>query len=1578
LVPDRALEKPGEDLLNHRALVSQLVRLVMEVDASVSIALFGPWGSGKSSVGKFLQNELAKHGRGLSAPIVRFVRYDAWRFAGVSLQRSFITEAAHELGLSEARYHSLLYQDLRTAGVNARRLLRALSVGALIFPVVLAFCVALLVGVAVLVSFTTSRGPLAEIAHQAPTLLPAATLVALFTAVLRPFLDAGAYQRQEAAPTAAEQFRRTFERLIDDALKRARKSRPRAWIETSEHDRDRVVFFIDELDRCSSEEVVEALRAMKTFLDAKHCVFVVAADRDVIESALDKLPQATPTNEEAPYYSTAGAFLDKVFQYQLTLPPLRGRRLTRFARDLVERQRGLWADLGAEENGRVLDEVVYTLIPSHVRSPRRVKVLLNRYAANVRIAEANGIEWLDRAEEIAKLTVLETEFPQLAADLRLLPELPAKLLDPPDRPSPLLALLLARHGLLEGESGTGIPVGARASARLLVGGQDVRLIRTQRAELRRYLERTSEIKKLGRDLLYLETVGKAVGLEDAELAEAVEEHAPEAPGKVIDRLRDRGPDEQQKAALMLAEMTETSVARERRNVLTALLRTVELLGEDEARPIAWRVVAAIRIFRMTQRLPSGLAPAALEAAEWSQDRSSRGEHSADVGTDGRDERPDAGLKALTVELLDHEELWRSEDAVRRVARLAATLDLEACQNKLGAGVDQHPEALIKAVTVLTQDGIERLLALPAVYGAIQRRIEEPEDDAHGPVGAILAHRLYEAGTQKSTSGLVSYIAEPLLLHLRSPLAYHAVFDGVKSGIAPSSPAELNRLALLALRQAPPADWSFWTDKLAPLAGAGAKAEESSRALAVLAQVFRQFRGAKVRDQDAATELVRGLATLAGKIDDEAAGAPILSALGRALRPTWWQSKDTRATHTRLHRAARELRRARTTGTEAGPQASAFIAAVDKLLVDDLEAAVQAGAVADEAVLSEVVELAGQLPSAASKRVLDQLSDPARWRRAGEWRDMLRALGADEATLAALYARVRAPGDPMGLDRLAEVFAPISGTKSPTVAQTVAVAVRLASELGGAATQFAARLLPSLASTAPDEVREAYQAEVDAGKAPPHAIEEAVLKATAPSEEAVVGDDASHRLRVMGPTEMATERLGVDVVVVGSGAAGSMVAARVAASGRRVLVIERGPLIEQALEEEPLAAIQRAAAELLVAEDVSVYRGVCVGGPTLFSNGIASDPPERIISQWNDPRGADAGLDEARLRMTLKTIRDQLGLPVPGVNGHRIFSSELMGAGLVVDRSAGRRLSTVHTVLPNGQQGSSGGFEILSECRVERLIAKGRRVVAVECRLGDGRDLHVDAETVVVAAGAIDSSLLLQSSALPKASGGTGIGFNVSCLLLVEREHAAELGSDRHYVELRESELVVEDGLDGSEVAVAGVPSWFADYAAGRGKEGAWQIVAVSVGSHSTGSVLASPSGSAELHFTLDEGSRSRLVEGLALVAGAALDEGARRVLLPTRRPLDLRDRGQLKDLGSFLSDAGSLVLTSNQPQGGAAMSHDPAKGVVDETLRVHGVDNLYVCDASVLPTPLGVYPQLTVMALAEMAAQDLVGERLTG
>jgi choline dehydrogenase-like flavoprotein len=66
------------------------------------------------------------------------------------------------------------------------------------------------------------------------------------------------------------------------------------------------------------------------------------------------------------------------------------------------------------------------------------------------------------------------------------------------------------------------------------------------------------------------------------------------------------------------------------------------------------------------------------------------------------------------------------------------------------------------------------------------------------------------------------------------------------------------------------------------------------------------------------------------------------------------------------------------------------------------------------------------------------------------------------------------------------------------------------------------------------------------------------------------------------------------------------------------------------------------------------------------------------------------------------------------------------------------------------------------------------------------------------------------------------------------------------------------------------------------------------------------------------------------------------------------------------------VASAAHHLGTVRMADSPERGVVDANLRVFGIDNLYVCDASVFATAGSVNPSLTITALALRLAAHLV------
>lgn len=92
-----------------------------------------------------------------------------------------------------------------------------------------------------------------------------------------------------------------------------------AKVVTSLEDVDAVVVFIDDLDRCLPETVVDTFEAIRLFLNTPKTAYVLAANQAVVESAIDsRYPQL-----RRPDGAGIGAdYLEKMLQLKVAIPPL--------------------------------------------------------------------------------------------------------------------------------------------------------------------------------------------------------------------------------------------------------------------------------------------------------------------------------------------------------------------------------------------------------------------------------------------------------------------------------------------------------------------------------------------------------------------------------------------------------------------------------------------------------------------------------------------------------------------------------------------------------------------------------------------------------------------------------------------------------------------------------------------------------------------------------------------------------------------------------------------------------------------------------------------------------------------------------------------------------------------------------------------------------------------------------------------------------------------------------------------------------------------------------------------------------
>lgn len=407
------------DDLDHGNLAEQVGELARVSPGKVNIAIFGPWGAGKSSLAALIRRSLSPQ---IEAKQINFVTFDAWQYAGDHFPVNFLSEIADATGASTRRQvERSLFQSRKTVSLPLGlsnipmwgRVLFFVGLLALVF-----LALPLLWTLAQQkwswswsdVDFTAWRvnveGWLAYGISGSLVLIVGTLGLELTKASI-----------EESEPSHTTQFRKIFGQLLKSASVK------------------KLVVFVDELDRCSSDQLMQTLEGLRTFLGHDQVVFIAAFDRDAVAATVVRKRKVDleADDGDTPYYLTAGEYLDKIFQYQLSMPPQSSHTMRRFALASVESREGVWGQL--KGIGR-LESVVSLLCPAHIRSPRRAKVLLNDFAVNVRAFEQLvGDAWIDRATEIAVWTVFQTEFPHLAADMIVEPDLPHYLLDDSETPT---------------------------------------------------------------------------------------------------------------------------------------------------------------------------------------------------------------------------------------------------------------------------------------------------------------------------------------------------------------------------------------------------------------------------------------------------------------------------------------------------------------------------------------------------------------------------------------------------------------------------------------------------------------------------------------------------------------------------------------------------------------------------------------------------------------------------------------------------------------------------------------------------------------------------------------------------------------------------------------------------------------------------------------------------------------------------------------------------------------------------------------------------------------------------------------
>jgi len=421
----------------------------------------------------------------------------------------------------------------------------------------------------------------------------------------------------------------------------------------------------------------------------------------------------------------------------------------------------------------------------------------------------------------------------------------------------------------------------------------------------------------------------------------------------------------------------------------------------------------------------------------------------------------------------------------------------------------------------------------------------------------------------------------------------------------------------------------------------------------------------------------------------------------------------------------------------------------------------------------------------------------------------------------------------------------------------------------------------------------------------------------------------------------------DAIIIGSGPGGATVANELSKRGKRSLILEWGKAspIKGTISQSAGMALIPGQSLLFTSQFHTLVRGITLGGSSIIAYASAFEPPHDMFEAYGIDLRREA--EEAKRDLPIAPLSDDLIGPA----AKRIMrSAQALGFSwdklpkIVYQDNCRLDCDKCTMGCPYGakwtarmfvEQATARGSLLLTGARVERIETSKSTANPVVFSMG-GNLYQVYAPIIVLAAGGIGTPLVLRSSGIHNA----GFKFFFDPLIIVN-------GSVEDLDVGREFPMAAgfQDKEEGYILTDLVWPGWI------------YRIFTAQV-------------------FRLDRLASHRrtlpiMVKIKDELGGQITDRGVVKKQLGEVDRMRL-DRGCEK-AEEILRNAGAHHIyrtwyTATHP-GGTAKIGD----VVDSNLKTK-LDNLYVCDCSVIPQAWGLPPTLTLISLGKRLAKHLIEE----